>query len=193
MKKSSNILITGSGFMATALTRYILDNLEPKTIRIYSRGEFRQSQMAKEFNDPRLRFLIGDVRDKDRLTRAMHDIDYVIHTAALKRIEIGEYNPNEFIKTNIIGSMNVVEAAIDNGVKSLVALSSDKAAAPYNLYGITKAAMEKIVTAGNVYNRKLGQTKLCCTRYGNVVGSTGSVIPLWEQQLKEGKQFTLNK
>src|SRR3990167_1355541 len=147
--------------------------------------------MSQKFNDDRLRFLVGDVRDKERMTTALHDIDYVIYMAALKQVPSCEYNPFEAIKTNIIGSQKVIEASIENKVKVLIGVSTDKAVSPLNLYGATKMCLERLMIAVNVYNRKLGDTRISCVRYGNVIGSRGSVIELWEKQLKEGKPLTL--
>ena len=191
MKQKNWGLVGGTGTLGNALTGYILKNLDPKRIRIISRDEKKQWDMNQKFNDDRLRFLVGDVRDKERMTTALHDIDYVIHMAALKQVPSCEYNPFEAIKTNVIGSQNVIEASIENKVKVLIGVSTDKAVSPLNLYGATKMCLERLMIAGNVYNRKLGDTRISCVRYGNVIGSRGSVIELWEKQLKEGKPLTL--
>lgn len=179
-------LITGgTGSFGQAMAKILLERSDPKVIRIFSRGELLQLQMEQKFYDDRLRFFIGDVRDKDRLSRAMTGgVDIVVHAAALKHIPACEYNPIEAIQTNIIGAVNVVEAALNNSVDRVIAISSDKACAPVNTYGVTKACMEKLFTQANVYARK--QTKFCCVRYGNVVGSRGSVIPVFKEQSRTG-------
>ena len=182
----NNLLVTGgSGFFGRAFVRRALD-LGASRVCIYSRGEFQQAQMREAFNDdPRLRFFIGDVRDKERLQRAMDGVETVIHAAALKRVEVGEYNPDELMKTNILGAQNVIEAARAAHVKYVVALSSDKAAAPANAYGTSKLMSEKLFLAAN-NNRGANGPKFSVTRYGNVAGSTGSVIPVWRRLLNEG-------
>lgn len=175
----------GTGSFGKAYIRYILDNCSPKKVIILSRDEFKQYEMERKFDhDPRLRFFIGDVRDKDRLYRAFHGVDYVVHAAASKQVVAAEYNPFEAVKTNILGGQNVIEACIDNGVKRIVALSTDKAANPINLYGATKLASDKLFVAGNAYAG--GRvSRFCVVRYGNVLGSRGSVLPLFlEQRLK---------
>lgn len=175
----------GTGSFGKAFIRYILDNCSPKKVIILSRDEFKQYEMERKFDhDPRLRFFIGDVRDKDRLYRAFHGVDYVVHAAASKQVVAAEYNPFEAVKTNILGGQNVIEACIDNGVKRIVALSTDKAANPINLYGATKLASDKLFVAGNAYAG--GRvSRFCVVRYGNVLGSRGSVLPLFlEQRLK---------
>ena len=182
-----NILITGgTGSFGKAFTRLALDEHNPRSIRIFSRGEFLQWEMQKTFQDDRLRFFIGDVRDKYRLSRAMNDVDVVVHAAALKQVPACEYNPIEAVKTNIDGASNIVNSAIDNGVKRVLALSTDKAVHPVNLYGATKMVAEKLIVQGNAY---AGQhdTRFACVRYGNVIGSRGSVIPLFLEQKKTGK------
>lgn len=186
-------LVGGTGTLGNALTEYILKNLNPKRIRIISRDEKKQQEMAQKFayNGDKLRFFIGDIRDKPRMMTALHDVDYVIHAAALKQVPSCEYNPFEAVKTNILGTQNVIEASIENRVKTLVCLSTDKAVSPLNLYGATKMCLERLAIAGNVYNRNLGDTKIIVTRYGNVINSRGSVIELWEKQLKEGQPLTL--
>lgn len=184
-----SILITGgTGFFAKAFVSKLLnDNLSDR-ICIYSRDEYKQAMMDDEFRDSRLRFFIGDVRDKDRLKMAMHGIDVVIHAAALKRIEVGRYNPNEMVKTNVMGTVNVVDACQYAGVKKLVYLSTDKAYAPISPYGQTKALGEAIVLGLNETSGSHG-TKSVVTRYGNVMGSTGSVIPKWRSAIAQGKQI----
>jgi UDP-N-acetylglucosamine 4,6-dehydratase (inverting) len=180
------ILLTGgTGSFGKKFSEIVLKHYNPKSIRIFSRGEFLQHEMEKEFHDDRLRFFIGDVRDKDRLERAMNDVDVVVHAAALKQVPACEYNPIEAIKTNINGATNVIDAAIDNNIEKVLALSTDKAVHPVNLYGATKMVAEKLFVQGNSYaaNRDV---KISCVRYGNVVGSRGSVIPLFLQQKNEG-------
>jgi UDP-N-acetylglucosamine 4,6-dehydratase len=173
------ILITGgTGSFGQKFTEIIFKNYEPKKVIILSRDEFKQYQMAKNFNDTEypIRYFLGDIRDKDRLFRAFEGIDYVIHAAALKQVPALEYNPTEAVKTNVVGADNIVDAAIDAGVKKVIALSTDKAVNPINLYGATKLVAEKIFIAANAYAG--GRVKFAVVRYGNVVGSRGSVIPL---------------
>jgi UDP-N-acetylglucosamine 4,6-dehydratase (inverting) len=167
-------------------TSLLLEEWNPDSVRIYSRGELLQWEMQQKNQDERLRFLIGDVRDKDRLYRAMNDVDIVVHAAALKQVPTAEYNPIEAVKTNIDGAANVINASIDNGVERVMALSTDKAVHPVNLYGATKMVAEKLFVQGNAYagGRK---TRFACTRYGNVVGSRGSIIPLFLEQRKQGR------
>lgn len=181
------ILVTGgTGSFGQAFVRRVLAGRENCTIRVYSRDELKQYDMAQAFGqDPRLRFCIGDVRDKDRLARAMHGIDLVVHAAALKHVPICEFNPAEAVKTNIQGSQNVVDAAIDAGVRRTVALSTDKAVNPVNLYGATKLCAEKLFVHGNVY-AGARDIRFSCVRYGNVMGSRGSVIPLFRRQAEAG-------
>ncbi len=182
---NKTILLTGgTGSFGTEFCKIALSEHSPKAIRVYSRGELLQIQMQSKFNDGRLRFFIGDVRDKDRLARAMYGADIIVHAAALKQVPVCEYNPIEAIKTNIEGSMNVVDCSIDCGVSQVIGISSDKAVAPVNLYGKTKAVMENLFIQANVYARN--KTKFSCTRYGNVIGSRGSVIPLFLEQKKSG-------
>ena len=175
------ILVTGAtGSFGSNFIRHFLKSHAPKRIRIYSRDEHKQADLINdEYYGGVLDGFIGDVRDKDRLRRAMTGVDIVIHAAALKRVQSCEYNPFETIKTNITGSMNVVDCAIDAGVEKVLAISSDKAVAPLNLYGATKMCMEKLIINANNYRGK-GKTKFCCVRYGNVAGSKGSVIPIWK-------------
>lgn len=182
------ILITGgTGSFGKKFTEIALREHDPKVIRIFSRGELLQMQMRQQFNDdPRLRFLIGDVRDRDRLYRAMNGVDIVVHAAALKQVPTCEYNPIEAVKTNIDGAVNVIDAAIDNEVKKVVAISTDKAVYPVNLYGATKLVAEKLFVQGNAYTGK-HRTRFSVVRYGNVVGSRGSVIPLFLEQRRTGK------
>jgi UDP-N-acetylglucosamine 4,6-dehydratase len=186
---NTRILITGgTGSLGNKLTRLILDNCPSATIVIYSRDEFKQFRMKDALTTQeqrRLRFFLGDVRDKDRLLRAFKGVHYVIHAAALKHVTAAEYNPFEFIQTNIIGAENVVNAAIDCGVKKVVALSTDKAADPINLYGATKLCSDKLFVAGNSYGGSSG-TRFAVVRYGNVMGSRGSVVPIFLQKYKSG-------
>jgi UDP-N-acetylglucosamine 4,6-dehydratase (inverting) len=187
--KNKVILVTGgTGSFGQKFTEIVLREHNPATIRIYSRGELLQMQMQQRFNnDERLRFLIGDVRDKDRLTRAMNGVDIVVHAAALKQVPTSEYNPLEAVKTNIDGAANIIDAAIDNDVDRVLNISSDKAVQPVNLYGATKLVAEKLFVQGNAYVGGLRKTRFSCVRYGNVVGSRGSVVPLFLEQRKQGK------
>ncbi len=182
-----NILVTGgTGSFGQAFVRRVLAGHEDCTIRVYSRDELKQYEMAAAMGkDSRLRFCIGDVRDRDRLERAMHGIDLVVHAAALKHVPICEFNPAEAVKTNIQGSQNVIDAAIDAGVRRTVALSTDKAVNPVNLYGATKLCAEKLFVHGNVY-AGARDIRFSCVRYGNVMGSRGSVIPLFRRQAETG-------
>ncbi len=183
---SKNILLTGgTGSFGQKFTETILREFNPHSLRIYSRGEYNQYKMSQKFDDERLRFLIGDVRDKDRLFRAMNDVDIVVHAAALKQVPACEYNPIEAIRTNIDGSVNIIDSAIDNSVERVMAISTDKAVHPVNLYGATKMVAEKLFVQGNTYSGKK-KTKFSCVRYGNVIGSRGSVIPLFKEQKKSG-------
>ena len=179
--KGSTILITGgTGSFGHAFVREALRSHSPRRIIVYSRDEMKQWEMAKAFNqDPRIRFFIGDVRDRDRLYRALKGVDYVVHAAAMKIVPSAEYNPFECIKTNINGAMNLIDAAIDRNVKKVVALSTDKASSPANLYGATKLASDKLFVAGNAYSGG-ASTRFSIVRYGNVMGSRGSVIPFFE-------------
>lgn len=179
------LLTGGTGSFGKKFSEIVLNNHNPKSIRIFSRGEYLQHEMEKEFHDDRLRFFIGDVRDKDRLERAMNGVDIVVHAAALKQVPACEYNPIEAIKTNINGATNVIDAAINNNVKKVLALSTDKAVHPVNLYGATKMVAEKLFVQGNSYAANQNM-RISCIRYGNVVGSRGSVIPLFLQQKKNG-------
>ena len=180
------VLITGgTGSFGIAFTKEILLHHNPKVVRIFSRGELLQNQMQEAFKDSRLRFFIGDVRDRDRLFRAIEGADIVVHAAALKRIETCEYNPFEAVKTNITGSMNVADAALDCGVGKIMGISSDKSCHAVNMYGITKACMEKLFIQANAYAGKR-KTRFSCVRYGNVIGSRGSVIPLFMEQREKG-------
>ncbi len=188
MLKDKTILITGgTGSFGKCFTKYVLTHYEPKKIIIYSRDEFKQWMMAEEFKAyaEKLRFFIGDVRDVERLKRACEGVDYIIHAAALKQVPACEYNPNEAIKTNIHGAMNVIDAALDTGVKKVVALSTDKAVNPVNLYGGTKLVSDKLFVAANAY---VGTKDInfSIVRYGNVAGSRGSVIPFFHKLIQDG-------
>jgi UDP-N-acetylglucosamine 4,6-dehydratase len=180
------ILITGgTGSFGKHFSTYLLKNYSPKKIIIYSRDELKQFEMQQLFTAPCMRFFIGDVRDKERLKAAMRDVDYVVHAAALKQVPAAEYNPNECIKTNIYGAQNVIDAAIDTDVSRVIALSTDKAANPVNLYGATKLASDKLFVAANNMSGAKGP-RFAVVRYGNVVGSRGSVVPFFHKLLKEG-------
>lgn len=180
MLKNSTILITGgTGSFGHTFVPMTLAKYDPEKIIIFSRDEMKQWEMAKLFqNDSRVRFFIGDVRDKDRLYRALDGVDFVVHAAATKIVPTAEYNPFECVKTNINGAMNLIDACIDRGVKRVVALSTDKASSPVNLYGATKLASDKLFVAGNSYSGEHG-TRFAVVRYGNVMGSRGSVIPFF--------------
>jgi len=182
------ILITGgTGSFGKKMTKILLAEYHPKKVIIFSRDELKQHEMrVAGYDDPRLRYFIGDVRDRDRLVRAMHGVDIVVHAAALKQVPACEYNPMEAIKTNIIGTSNVIEAALDAGVGKVLALSTDKAVSPANLYGATKLVAEKLVIQSNTYAAGTS-TRYACVRYGNVVGSRGSVVPLFLRQRANGK------
>jgi len=185
------ILVTGgTGSFGQKFTEIVLREYNPKVIRIFSRGELLQQEMRQRFNnDEKLRFFIGDVRNRERIYRAMNKVDIVVHAAALKQVPTCEYNPIEAVKTNIDGAVNVIDAAIDNGVEKAIAISSDKAVHPVNLYGATKLVMERLFIQANVYTGER-KTHFSCVRYGNVVGSRGSVVPLFLEQ-RENAVITL--
>jgi UDP-N-acetylglucosamine 4,6-dehydratase len=185
---NKNVLITGgTGSFGKKYTEIILKNYSPNKIIIYSRDELKQYEMAQVFNDKCMRYFIGDVRDKNRLKKAMEDVDYVIHAAALKHVPVAEYNPMECIKTNINGAQNVIECAIENEVEKVIALSTDKAAAPINLYGATKLASDKLfIAANNLVGKR--KTRFSVVRYGNVIGSRGSVVPFFVKLIKQGNK-----
>lgn len=188
MLNNKSILITGgTGSFGKCFTKYVLEHYEPKKIIIYSRDEFKQFMMANEFKQyaDKLRFFIGDVRDKERLQRAFEGVDYVVHAAAMKQVPACEYNPNEAIKTNIVGAQNIIDAALDSNVKKVVALSTDKAVNPVNLYGGTKLVSDKLFIAANAYAGHK-DISFSIVRYGNVAGSRGSVIPFFHNILKNG-------
>lgn len=176
--KGKTILVTGgTGSFGKKFIKQVL-NFDVKKVIVFSRDELKQYEMAQEFTDPRIRFFIGDVRDRERLYRAFEGVDIVIHAAALKHVGVCEYNPFEAIKTNIHGAQNIIEAAIDRGVQKVIALSTDKAANPINLYGATKLASDKLFVAANSY-AGIKNTRFAVVRYGNVVGSRGSVVPFF--------------
>src|SRR3990167_786155 len=185
---AKTLLITGgTGSLGKTLCRIILNEHAPEKVIIYSRDELKQHEMRMVgFDDSRIRYFIGDVRDKDRLNRAMSGVDIVVHAAAMKQVPACEYNPLEAVKTNIDGAANVVDAAINQHVNKVLAVSTDKAVNPVNLYGATKLVAEKLFVQGNVY-AGVGGTKFSCVRYGNVIGSRGSVIPLFKEQRKRGR------
>ena len=188
MLNNKTILITGgTGSFGKCFTKYVLEHYEPKKIIIYSRDEFKQWMMANEFKDhvDKLRFFIGDVRDKERLQRAFEGVDFVIHAAAMKQVPACEYNPQEAIKTNIHGAQNIIDAALDSNVKKVVALSTDKAVNPVNLYGGTKLVSDKLFIAANAYAGDK-DINFSIVRYGNVAGSRGSVIPFFNNIIKNG-------
>jgi UDP-N-acetylglucosamine 4,6-dehydratase/UDP-glucose 4-epimerase len=186
------VLITGgTGSLGQALTRRLLEN-GVKTIRIFSRNENKQIEMESKFNDNRLRFLLGDIRDKERLVRATEGVDIVFHAAALKHVPKIEYNPFESIKTNVIGSQNVIDACLEANVEKAICIGTDKAVSPLNTYGATKLLMEKLfVTANNYLDPKKHATKFIAVRYGNVLGSSGSVVPKFIEQIKNKKKITI--
>ena len=189
MLKNSSILITGgTGSFGKSFVPLALKKYKPRRLIIFSRDEMKQWEMAKVYKkDSRLRFFLGDVRDKDRLHRALHNVDYVVHAAALKIVSTAEYNPFECIKTNINGAMNVIDACIDQKIKKVVALSTDKASSPINLYGATKLASDKLFTASSSSYAQSHKTCFSVVRYGNVMGSRGSVIPLFSSLKDTGE------
>jgi len=189
---NASVLITGgTGSIGTKLINDLLESSKVKKIAIYSRDELKQQALRVKFrNDPRLRWFLGDIRDSQRLIRALHGIDFVIHAAALKQVDSGEYNPMEFIKTNVIGSQNLIESCIDAGVKQVIALSTDKASSPINLYGATKLTADKLFIAANNYSQGYG-TSFAVVRYGNVMGSRGSVIPLFMKLKDQGQPLPI--
>ncbi len=186
------ILITGgTGTFGRALARRLLTENDCKKVIIFSRDEWKQWEMRESdpiFNHPKIRYFLGDVRDLPRLNRAFSEVDYVVHAAALKQVPAAEYNPTEFIKTNVIGSMNIIEAALNAGVKKVIALSTDKACYPVNLYGATKLCADKLFVNGNSYVGKRGFPLFSVVRYGNVLGSRGSILPMWMKAVKDGAQ-----
>jgi UDP-N-acetylglucosamine 4,6-dehydratase len=189
MFNNKTILITGgTGSFGRKFTQTILEKYNPKKIIIFSRDELKQYEMEQEYSQKCMRYFIGDIRDYERLNQAMNGVDYVIHAAALKHVSAAEYNPMECIKTNIYGSENVIKSSLENHVKKVVALSTDKAASPINLYGATKLVSDKLfVSANNIVGDNV--TRFSVVRYGNVVGSRGSVVPYFEKLIKEGSEF----
>lgn len=186
MFDGKSILITGgTGSFGKMFTRMLLESSKPKRVIIYSRDELKQYEMAQEFRSSAMRFFIGDVRDGARLQQAMNGVDYVVHAAAMKHVPAAEYNPMECIKTNIHGAENVISAALANNVEKVIALSTDKAASPINLYGATKLASDKLFVAANNFAGH-HRTRFSVVRYGNVVGSRGSVIPFFQKIIAEG-------
>ncbi len=186
MFDGKTILITGgTGSFGKQFTRTLLTRYKPKKIIIYSRDELKQYEMAQKYNDTCMRYFIGDVRDIERLKKAMNGVDYVVHAAALKHVPIAEYNPMECIKTNVMGAQNVIDAAIAAGVKKLIALSTDKAASPINLYGASKLASDKLFVAANNLTGEQ-EIQFSVVRYGNVLGSRGSVVPFFKKLIEEG-------
>ena len=190
--EGSSILITGgTGSFGKAFIGHALNHLNPRRLVIFLRDELKQYEVRQQFaDDPRLRWFIGDIRDERRLARALHGVDYVVHAAALKQVDTAKYNPFEFVKTNILGSQNVIEASIDAGVKKVVALSTDKASSPINLYGATKLTADKLFITGNHYAAAY-ETRFAVVRYGNVIGSRGSVIPFFKRLGDEGKPLPI--
>lgn len=185
------ILLTGgTGSFGNAFVDYVLRGSDDVTIRVFSRDELKQSELRERHGDERLRYFIGDVRDRRRLLRASEGANLIIHAAAMKQVPACEYNPFEAVQTNVVGAQNVVDVAIDAGVPKVVALSTDKAVNPVNLYGATKLCAEKIVVQGNAYAAQ-SKTRLACVRYGNVVGSRGSVVPVFRKQITEDGKVTI--
>lgn len=189
MFNERTVLITGgTGSFGKKAVQVILEQYRPKKLIVFSRDELKQFEMAQKFRlakHPCLRYFLGDVRDKDRLVRAFDGVDYVIHAAALKQVPAAEYNPCEFVKTNILGAMNVIDAALETNVRRVIALSTDKACNPINLYGATKLCSDKLFVAGNVYSGPR-ETRFSIVRYGNVLGSRGSVIPFFKERARTG-------
>ncbi|KAB2351751.1 UDP-N-acetylglucosamine 4,6-dehydratase (inverting) [Actinomadura rudentiformis] len=190
--EGSSILLTGgTGSFGKAFLRHALEHLDPRRVVVFSRDELKQYEMRGLFgDDPRLRWFIGDVRDRERLRRAMHDVEYVVHAAALKQVDTAEYNPFEYVQTNVQGSQNVIEAAIDCGVRKVVALSTDKASSPINLYGATKLVADKLFVSANHYAASY-DTRFAVVRYGNVMGSRGSVIPFFRRLAERGESLPI--
>lgn len=186
--EGKTILLTGgTGSFGHAFVDRIVADHPETTVRIFSRDELKQSEMQERYpHHPQLRFFVGDVRNRSRLTRAMKGADIVVHAAAMKQVPACEYNPFEAVQTNVLGAQHVVDAAIDTGVSQVVALSTDKAVNPVNIYGATKLCEEKLIIQGNAYAAR-SETRLSCVRYGNVVGSRGSVVPLFRKQIGEGR------
>jgi len=189
--KSSVLITGGTGSLGKALVAKLLSESQSQRIVIFSRDELKQSELRNYFkNDPRLRWFIGDIRDRDRLNRALYGIDFVIHTAALKQVDTGEYNPTEFISTNIYGSENLISASIEMGIKKVIALSTDKASSPINLYGATKLTADKLFISANNYSQARG-CAFSVVRYGNVMGSRGSVIPYFQELIRKQESLPI--
>ncbi|MER5455159.1 UDP-N-acetylglucosamine 4,6-dehydratase (inverting) [Micromonospora sp. NPDC002389] len=188
----SSILVTGgTGSFGRTFLRHLLHEVDPARVVVFSRDELKQYELRQQLgDDPRLRWFIGDIRDRHRLTRAMHGVDHVVHAAALKQVDTAEYNPSEFIATNITGSQHVVDAAIEAGVRKVIALSTDKASSPINLYGATKLVGDKLFVSANHYAAQ-HPTRFSVVRYGNVVGSRGSVVPLFRRLAAEGHSLPI--
>ena len=183
----ATILLTGgTGSFGNAFVERAVEEWPDATIRVYSRDELKQSEMRERFGDRQLRYMIGDIRNRTRMSRACQGVDVIVHAAAMKQVPACEYNPFEAVQTNVLGAQHVVDCAIDAGVERVVALSTDKAVNPVNLYGATKLCAEKIVVQGNAYAAGF-DTRMACVRYGNVVGSRGSVVPVFQQQAHEGR------
>jgi UDP-N-acetylglucosamine 4,6-dehydratase len=187
-----DVLVTGgTGSFGKAFISRALETLDPRRLIIFSRDELKQYEGRQLFgDDPRLRWFLGDIRDRDRLHRALHGVDYVIHAAALKQVDTAEYNPFEYVQTNVDGSQNVIEACIDAGVKKVVALSTDKASSPINLYGATKLVADKLFVSANHYAAAY-ETRFSIVRYGNVMGSRGSVIPFFKKLAEDGESLPI--
>ena len=190
--QGKTILVTGgTGSFGKCFIKKALTEHNPEKVIVFSRDELKQWEMRKldpVFDHDRIRYFLGDVRDKERLMRAFRDVDMVVHAAALKQVPAAEYNPTEFIKTNIHGAMNIIDACIERGVQRVIALSTDKAANPINLYGATKLCSDKLFVAGNSYVGRTGIPKFAVVRYGNVLGSRGSIIPRWREMIKNGAE-----
>ncbi|MEW1654062.1 UDP-N-acetylglucosamine 4,6-dehydratase (inverting) [Streptomyces sp. NPDC093707] len=188
----TDILITGgTGSLGKKFIEHALKHLGPRSVIVYSRDELKQFELREHFHrDPRLRWVIGDIRDRERLSTAMHGVDFVVHAAALKQVDTAEMNAYEYVRTNVVGSQNVIDAAVAAGVRKVVALSTDKASSPVNLYGASKLCADKLFTSANLdpHNQK---TTFCVVRYGNVLGSRGSVVPLFRRMAAEGKSLPI--
>ena len=191
MLNDKTVLITGgTGSFGKKFVQIVLDHYSPKKLIIFSRDELKQFEMSQRWSQnqyPCLRYMLGDIRDKERLNRAFSGVDYIVHAAALKQVPAAEYNPEEFIKTNVIGGMNIIDAALCNNVKKVVTLSTDKACNPSNLYGATKLCSDKLFAAANVYSSSASNPIFATVRYGNVLGSRGSVVPFFKERMKTGK------
>lgn len=190
MLNNKTILITGgTGSFGKKMVQIVLAQFKPKKLIVFSRDELKQFEMSQKYSAkkyPCIRYILGDIRDKERLYQAFNGVDYVIHAAALKQVPAAEYNPEEFIKTNVLGGMNVIDACLYNNVKRVIALSTDKACNPINLYGATKLCSDKLFTAANVYAGSNKETRFAVVRYGNVLGSRGSVIPFFKERVQTG-------